>query len=42
VIILKIDSNAVNSILGGTADISVHEKLPNGKLKAIHKASGGP
>ena len=28
--------------LGGTADVSVHEKLPNGKLKAIHKASGGP
>jgi len=27
---------------GGTADISVHEKLPDGKLKAIHKASGGP
>lgn len=27
---------------GGTADISVHEKQPNGKLKEIHKASGGP
>lgn len=29
-------------LLGGTADISVHEKLPNGRLKEIHKASGGP
>jgi len=32
----------MNSIVGGTADISAHEMLPNGKLKAIHKASGGP
>jgi len=29
-------------ISGGTADISVHEKLANGKLKPIHEASGGP
>ncbi|KAK3086243.1 hypothetical protein FSP39_015707 [Pinctada imbricata] len=27
---------------GGTADITVHEKLSHGKLKEIHKASGGP
>ncbi|KAK3085535.1 hypothetical protein FSP39_004848 [Pinctada imbricata] len=27
---------------GGTVDITVHEKLPRGKLKEIHKASGGP
>ncbi|XP_053384646.1 heat shock 70 kDa protein 12B-like [Mercenaria mercenaria] len=27
---------------GGTADISVHEKLCNGQLKELHKASGGP
>ncbi|WAR14095.1 HS12A-like protein [Mya arenaria] len=27
---------------GGTADISVHEKKPDGNLKEIHKASGGP
>lgn len=26
---------------GGTADITVHEKLANGTLKEIHKASGG-
>ncbi|WAR14075.1 HS12A-like protein [Mya arenaria] len=28
--------------LGGTADISVHERNPDGTLKEIHKASGGP
>ncbi|XP_052799179.1 heat shock 70 kDa protein 12B-like [Mya arenaria] len=27
---------------GGTADISVHEKMQDGSLKEIHKASGGP
>ncbi|XP_052819942.1 heat shock 70 kDa protein 12A-like [Mya arenaria] len=27
---------------GGTADISVHERKPDGNLKEIHKASGGP
>ncbi|WAR14072.1 HS12A-like protein [Mya arenaria] len=27
---------------GGTADISVHERKPDGTLKEIHKASGGP
>ncbi|KAK3086923.1 hypothetical protein FSP39_025521 [Pinctada imbricata] len=27
---------------GGTVDIAVHEKLPDGKLKEIYKASGGP
>ncbi|XP_053374466.1 heat shock 70 kDa protein 12A-like isoform X2 [Mercenaria mercenaria] len=27
---------------GGTADISVHEKLIDGSLKELHKASGGP
>ncbi|XP_045169880.2 heat shock 70 kDa protein 12B-like isoform X2 [Mercenaria mercenaria] len=27
---------------GGTANISVHEKLIDGSLKEIHKASGGP
>ncbi|WAR14096.1 HS12A-like protein, partial [Mya arenaria] len=26
----------------GTADISVHERKPDGTLKEIHKASGGP
>ncbi|XP_045193641.2 heat shock 70 kDa protein 12A-like [Mercenaria mercenaria] len=27
---------------GGTADITVHEKVSSGKLKEIHRASGGP
>ncbi|WAR14076.1 HS12A-like protein [Mya arenaria] len=27
---------------GGTADISVHERKPDGTLKEIYKASGGP
>ncbi|WAR14077.1 HS12A-like protein [Mya arenaria] len=27
---------------GGTADISVHQRKPDGTLKEIHKASGGP
>ncbi|WAR14068.1 HS12A-like protein, partial [Mya arenaria] len=27
---------------GGTADISIHERKPDGTLKEIHKASGGP
>lgn len=27
---------------GGTADITVHEKLNDGTLKELHKASGGP
>ncbi|WAR14086.1 HS12A-like protein [Mya arenaria] len=27
---------------GGTADISAHERKPDGSLKEIHKASGGP
>jgi hypothetical protein len=27
---------------GGTADISVHEKLIDCSLKELHKASGGP
>ncbi|XP_045185047.2 heat shock 70 kDa protein 12A-like [Mercenaria mercenaria] len=27
---------------GGTADISVHEKCPDGTLKELHKTSGGP
>ncbi|XP_060600210.1 heat shock 70 kDa protein 12B-like [Ruditapes philippinarum] len=27
---------------GGTADITVHEKLENGKLREVHRACGGP
>lgn len=27
---------------GGTADITVHEKIANGKLKEVKRASGGP
>ncbi|XP_052788704.1 heat shock 70 kDa protein 12A-like [Mya arenaria] len=27
---------------GGTADISIHERLEGGSLKEIHKSSGGP
>lgn len=27
---------------GGTADISVHENIQQGKLEEVHKASGGP
>lgn len=27
---------------GGTADITVHEKQPDGSLKELHEASGGP
>ncbi|KAL4234528.1 hypothetical protein ACF0H5_006171 [Mactra antiquata] len=27
---------------GGTADITVHEKISTGKLKEVHRASGGP
>ncbi|XP_052816700.1 heat shock 70 kDa protein 12A-like [Mya arenaria] len=27
---------------GGTADITVHEKVSSGKLKEVHRASGGP
>lgn len=27
-------------VIGGTADITVHEKLPNGKLMELYKASG--
>ncbi|XP_060601655.1 heat shock 70 kDa protein 12B-like [Ruditapes philippinarum] len=27
---------------GGTADITVHEKVENGKLKEVYQASGGP
>lgn len=28
--------------LGGTADITVHEKLQDGKLREVHRACGGP
>ena len=27
---------------GGTVDITVHEILPYGRLKELHRASGGP
>ena len=32
----------IKFILGGTADVTVHEKVEDGKLKEIHKVSGGP
>ena len=30
------------NLSGGTADITVHEKIANGKLKEVKRASGGP
>lgn len=29
-------------VLGGTANISVHERLTNGHLTEVYKANGGP
>ncbi|KAK3602824.1 hypothetical protein CHS0354_026375 [Potamilus streckersoni] len=39
----KFDDNKymVIDLGGGTADITVHEKQPDGTLKEVHKASGG-
>ncbi|WAR31397.1 HS12A-like protein [Mya arenaria] len=34
--------NMVVDLGGGTADISIHERLEDGSLKEIHRASGGP
>ena len=33
---------AVGSVSGGTADISVHEKLHDGTLREVRKSTGGP
>ena len=29
-------------LTGGTADITVHEKLEGGRLREVHQATGGP
>jgi hypothetical protein len=42
IILQHINYSSLNIDIGGTADISVHEKQPSGQLKELHKASGGP
>ncbi|WAR12253.1 HS12A-like protein [Mya arenaria] len=39
---LPVEKFSVGGTSGGTADITVHEKVSSGKLKEVHRASGGP
>lgn len=36
------NNQVINLLPGGTADITVHEKLSASKLREVHRASGGP